>query len=855
MLKKTKNIFLVFLTAVGGLLSAAGLGLMGGAHTVFAAEDNITHAVCGKSDCGHAGHGDITYSPWTDATKLPSHGNYYLTCDYENVAMAVRESEYNTDADDELNLDLNGHTVKINSTSPAVEVYTVLNLCDSSVQQTGRIISASTVTGASSVRVSEGTHENYTGDIVCSGEPTYVETQDDGRQLLGYRVLTADGSIPDGAATYMSQQAISGGVNNGTYVLDTARNVYRISVKTTVYGELNFYGGKVEGQSYGIYNNGRGTVNLYNGSITGGRSGIYSLGGTINISRAEGSALTVSGRTGVSATGGAVNLSDGVVEGISYGLATRGTAAATLTGGTVTGGEYDIYCASQRKVTIENTPVFSEVPKFFVANSANQPQSAYLNVLHYTFTDGAGEPVEVTLYTDVSQIIAGNFLINCTQAQAAKINCGNEEMELEYEANGLKMLPVRARIGERKYRTLSAAFADAALPENEGCTLIVTSDVTLSESLQVSAAFTVDINGHTVNSAFDPIITANSGADITITDGVGGGALVNNAGDAVALDGGKVTLLSFAALSGVSVNTSFATAADARLRLVDLSLDQNNRLKITLGADCNREEYFALSDADYSGEMDFTYGGDGSLPYVLAYIRSEGAIKLHTHSWEGEFTVDRSATCTEDGLKSKHCTGCDSTKEQTVIAATGHSWQNATCTLPKHCPSCGSTQGGALGHRWNEATCTQAKYCPVCDTSEGEALGHRFGNWSVKTQPTEESEGEAEHTCSRCREKHSEVLPALTSESYTKTEVGATLNANAYTQYSLEIGGKTVTFRVYKEGTKLTLPQTEGGNGEKNTGAKTATIAAVVCVAVFAVAVGAVVLYINGAFDKKRRRR
>lgn len=898
MLKKTKNIFLIFLTAFGGLLSAVGLGILGGTHNAYAAEgDTISHAVCGKSDCGHDGHEEITYLPWTDATRLPSYGNYYLTRNYENVTMTVREGRDNTDADDELNLDLNGFTVRSTNTSPAIEVYTVLNVCDSSAEQTGCIVSTSAVAGTSAVRVSEGTHETFTGDIVCNNEPTSY-TDGDGYIQIGYRVLNADGTIPDGEATYILQQEINGGINNGTYVLDTGRNVYRMAAKISVYGKLNFYGGKVEGQSYGINNNGRGIVNLYGGNtagqthglynndrgtvnlyggkvegqtyglynngrgivtlcggdISGNESGIFSKDGEINVSRTDGATLTVSGGVGVSATGGRINLTNGVVTGTANGLETRGSASATVTGGTITGGEYDIYCASRSAVRLENTPLFSQNPKFFVAYNSGKSQDTYMNLLFYTFTDGAGEPVDVTLYTDISNITAGDFLVNCTKAQSENIICGNEEIIFEHESNILKIVLVSARIGGVKYITLTEAFEAAALPENEGCTLTLTADSTIFDTVQVAAAYTIDLNGHKITSNFDAIISANIGADLTITDGVGGGALTNRVGDAVILNGGRVTLSSFAALSGVSVNFSSATAEDARLRLVNLPLDENNKLKITLGADCSPEEYFALSDADYSGEIDFTYAGGGSLSYVLAYVGNDGAIKLHSHSYEAEFTIDTPATCTEAGSKSKHCTGCDSTIDSTQIDATGHSWQSATCTQPRHCPSCGSTQGAALGHRWIEATCTQAKHCPVCETTEGEALGHSFGNWTVKTQPTEESEGEAEHTCSRCREKHAEALPALTSESYTKTEVGATINANAYTQYSLEIGGKTVTFRIYKEGTKLTPPQTEGGD-DKPADTKTATIVGIVCVAVFVLAMGVVVLYINGVFDKRRGRR
>lgn len=42
------------------------------------------------------------------------------------------------------------------------------------------------------------------------------------------------------------------------------------------------------------------------------------------------------------------------------------------------------------------------------------------------------------------------------------------------------------------------------------------------------------------------------------------------------------------------------------------------------------------------------------------------------HEYETEFTVDKAATCTENGSKSKHCKHCDSKTEVTEITATGH---------------------------------------------------------------------------------------------------------------------------------------------------------------------------------------
>ena len=71
------------------------------------------------------------------------------------------------------------------------------------------------------------------------------------------------------------------------------------------------------------------------------------------------------------------------------------------------------------------------------------------------------------------------------------------------------------------------------------------------------------------------------------------------------------------------------------------------------------------------------------------------------HDYSDEFTIDKVATCTEDGLKSKHCSRCDSTTEKTIIPKTSHrpssDWiivKEATTTEEgleeKHCLDCGA---------------------------------------------------------------------------------------------------------------------------------------------------------------------
>ena len=79
---------------------------------------------------------------------------------------------------------------------------------------------------------------------------------------------------------------------------------------------------------------------------------------------------------------------------------------------------------------------------------------------------------------------------------------------------------------------------------------------------------------------------------------------------------------------------------------------------------------------------------------------SPETIPILGHDYSNEFTIDKEATCTEDGLKSKHCSRCDSTTEKTIIPKTNHrpssEWivvKEATTTEEgleeKHCRDCG----------------------------------------------------------------------------------------------------------------------------------------------------------------------
>ena len=163
------------------------------------------------------------------------------------------------------------------------------------------------------------------------------------------------------------------------------------------------------------------------------------------------------------------------------------------------------------------------------------------------------------------------------------------------------------------------------------------------------------------------------------------------------------------------------------------------------------------------------------------------------HDYSAEWTVDVSATCTEAGSKSHHCSRCDSKSDVTEIPATGHRYGNlvvnsASCTVDGYieitCGNCnvtfdsreddeakqylisfpfinvtakGHTAGEMVTENVTAPDCVnngshdEVFYCTVCEaelsrtTVTDKALGHKYD--SVVTDPNCVDKGYTTHTC------------------------------------------------------------------------------------------------------------
>ena len=131
-----------------------------------------------------------------------------------------------------------------------------------------------------------------------------------------------------------------------------------------------------------------------------------------------------------------------------------------------------------------------------------------------------------------------------------------------------------------------------------------------------------------------------------------------------------------------------------------------------------------------------------------SYPTDENVIPATGHTWSEDYVVDKEATCTEAGEKSKHCTNCDAKEDVQEIPALGHDFvskvtKKATCTtdgtLTYTCSRCNETKTEtikATGHKWSDwkktAAATvfkpevQARKCSACNKSETRNIGKKL---------------------------------------------------------------------------------------------------------------------------------
>lgn len=161
----------------------------------------------------------------------------------------------------------------------------------------------------------------------------------------------------------------------------------------------------------------------------------------------------------------------------------------------------------------------------------------------------------------------------------------------------------------------------------------------------------------------------------------------------------------------------------------------------------------------------FVESGNDALSSADLHYKVAGQDEyLVEHVWMGDYTIDKDATCTVDGTKSKHCINCDEITDVTVIPQTGHKYSDWTVT--------------------KEATCTEdgskEKVCSACGDKVTETIPSPSHQWN--TEPTVDKpatyseEGSQSIHCSVCdeiQEGSQQVIPMLEKLKNTMTAKAA----------------------------------------------------------------------------------
>ncbi len=180
-------------------------------------------------------------------------------------------------------------------------------------------------------------------------------------------------------------------------------------------------------------------------------------------------------------------------------------------------------------------------------------------------------------------------------------------------------------------------------------------------------------------------------------------------------------------------------------------------------------------------------------------IVASAAATHHKHiSGPPVYEIEYEATCTKQGSYkyNYYCIICDKLlkSDKVRVDALGHNWQDATCTTPKTCLTCGKTKGEAYGHTTGEAileveyepTCTEKGsykynyYCTVCekflkfDRVKVDALGH---NWAEATCTVPE-------TCLTCGETNGEAPGHTMGEAVLEVEYEPTCTEKGSYKYN-----------------------------------------------------------------------
>ena len=201
-----------------------------------------------------------------------------------------------------------------------------------------------------------------------------------------------------------------------------------------------------------------------------------------------------------------------------------------------------------------------------------------------------------------------------------------------------------------------------------------------------------------------------------------------------------------------------------------------------------------------------------------SYPTEENAIPATGHTWSEDYVVDKAATCTEAGEKSKHCTVCDAKEDVQEIPALGHKWSNwkrtaaATVFKPevqtRKCSACNKSETRNVGKKLapkatlNASTVTlKVKQSTSRLKVTGLAKGDSVKFWKSSNSKIFTVRGKSNGTCKITGKKRGTAKLQITLASGLKKTVKVRVQTAAVKTSKITVS-KNVTV---KKGKRVTL--------------------------------------------------
>ena len=198
-----------------------------------------------------------------------------------------------------------------------------------------------------------------------------------------------------------------------------------------------------------------------------------------------------------------------------------------------------------------------------------------------------------------------------------------------------------------------------------------------------------------------------------------------------------------------------------------------------------------------------------------SYPTEENAIPATGHTWSEDYVVDKAATCTEAGEKSKHCTVCDAKEDVQEIPALGHNWKRATAATvfkpevqTRKCSACNKSETRNVGKKLapkatlNASTVTlKVKQSTSRLKVTGLAKGDSVKSWKSSNRKIFTVSGKSNGTCKITGKKSGTAKLQITLASGLKKTVKVKVQTAAVKTSKITVS-KNVTVQ---KGKRVTL--------------------------------------------------